>query len=313
VKRISSFTNRLGAGALGTALALLSGAAAAAAETNRTLKPETLTVAYTKAAFLNVNRTDVEAGYIVLAQTVGRRRGYLVTSKVHVFDEASEFEGLLQDEATRLIIVDAWRYLGMDTSKITPFFVSSERGKVGKQYLLLSRQGSGLNTLADLRGKEIMVYEVANTTQGRAWLETLLLESRCGKPDEFFATAMSTGKPTAAVLPVFFGKKHACVVDRAAFELMKELNPQVGKAVQVLAESEPLVDSLVCLRNTGWGSGTFREDLIQTLAEFHREPAGAQILTIFKTDRLIPFEEAQLTTMRKLRATCDRLREEAKP
>ncbi len=298
---------------LGLLLALLASAFAEAAETNSVLKPEALTVAFTKSAFLNVNRTDVEAGYMVLAQTVGRRRGYLVKSKVQVFEEASEFESLLQDEASRLIIVDAWRYLSMGTIEITPFFVSSEQGKVGKQYLLLTRQGSGLDKLADLRGKEIAVYEVANTTQGRAWLETLLLENHCGTPDEFFASTVSAGKPTAAVLPVFFGKKQACVVDRAAFELMKELNPQVGKAVQVLAESEPVVDSLVCLRNSGWGSGTFREDLIETLRDFHLEPAGAQILTLFKTDRLIPFEEKHLTTMRTLRAAYDRLGKVIKP
>ena len=260
-----------------------------------------------------MNQTDVEAGYKVLAQTVGRRRGYLVTAKVQVFDDAAEFESLLQDETVRLIILDAWRYLGMDTRQITPFFVSSEQGKVGKQYLLLTRQGSGLNTLTDLRGKEIVVYEVANTTQGRVWLETLLLENHCGTPEEFFARTDGVGKTTAAVLPVFFGKKQACVVDRASFELMKELNPQVGEKIQVLAASDPVVDSLVCLRNSGWPPGTFREDLIQTLTEFHLEPAGAQILTLFKTDRLIPFEETQLDTMRKLRATYNRLRKETKP
>ena len=239
MRRTFSLSYLLGAGALGALLAFLGSDSAWAGENNGGLKPEALTVAFTKTAFLNVNQTDVEAGYKVLAQTVGRRRGYLVTAKVQVFNDAAEFESLFQDKVVRLIIVDAWRYLGMDTRQITPFFVSSEQGKVGKQYLLLTRQGSGLNTLTDLRGKEIVVYEVANTTQGRIWLETLLLENRCGTSDEFFARTDGVGKTTAAVLPVFFGKKHACVVDQASFELMKELNPQVGEKIQVVDGFRP--------------------------------------------------------------------------
>jgi phosphonate transport system substrate-binding protein len=201
----------------------------------------------------------------------------------------------------------------MDTSQITPLFVSSAQGKTGKEYVLLTRQGGGLNTLADLRGKELAVYEVANATQGRYWLETLLLENNYGNLKEFFARAESVAKPTAAVLPVFFGKKHACLVDRASFQLMKELNPQVGRAVQVVEASDLLVDSLICLRNSGWPPGTFREEFIQTLGEFHLDSAGAQILAMFKTDRLIPFQETDLDTIRSLRATYDRLRKESQP
>jgi hypothetical protein len=44
----------------------------------------------------------------------------------------------------------------------------------------------------------------------------------------------------------------------------------------------------------------------------HQEPAGQQILTLFKVDRLAPFQENQLDTVRKLRGAHDRLRQEVK-
>jgi phosphonate transport system substrate-binding protein len=310
------FLHRLVLGAL-----LCAGLGAHAAGTSATggatpageLKPELLNVAFSPSAFLNVNRNDVEAGYVILTQTVGRRRGYLVTTRAQIFESPSEFDSMLRDSGTRMMVLDSSRFLALEDRAIKPHFVTAERGQVGKQYLLLTKRDSGLNTLADLKQKEILVYEVANTTQGRFWLETLLLEHGHGTPTGYFARIDGVGKPSSAVLPVFFGRKQACIVDRAGFDLMTELNPQVGKSIQVVASSERLLDSLICLRESDWGPGRFREDLIQTLAELHREPAGAQVLTLFKTDQLVPFDEKQLATMRALQATHQRLSKEARP
>jgi hypothetical protein len=117
----------------------------------------------------------------------------------------------------------------------------------------------------------------------------------------------------SAVLPVFFGKKDACLVDDAGFQVMNELNLQVGKALQTVTISEPYVDGIVCLRNEGWPSAAQKQDVIDALAELHQEPAGQQILTLFKIGQLVPFEEKQLDTVKRLRATHDRLRKETKP
>lgn len=271
------------------------------------LKEEALTVAFTETAFLGVNRNDVEAGYKVLARTLGERRGYRILSNVKAFNGAEDLDQLLLDETVRMLVVNAWVFLEMDTSQLTPCFLGSAQGSVGRQYLLVTRRDSGLNSLADLRGKDVLVFQLANATLGRYWLETLIRESRFGDPNRFLARAEYVVKPSAAVLPVFFGKKSACVVDRAGFELMQELNPQVGKELKVLAESDILVDSVICIRNDRWPPGSFREDLIQTLGEFHLEPAGAQILTMFKADRLAPYSEEHIAASRRLHAAHRRL------
>ena len=120
-------------------------------------------------------------------------------------------------------------------------------------------------------------------------------------------------KPTAAVLPVFFGKKPACVVDDGSFDLMKELNPQVGQILQVVAISDTLADVVVCLREEHWSSDKLKADTITALNELHMDPAGKQICTLFKIDRMVPFQDSQLDTIRKLRTTYESLRKENAP
>ena len=290
---------------LGPVASLCAGAAAS----DDGLPTVALTVGFTESAFLGVNQADLAAGYKVLAQMVGERRGYEIVSEVRAFKDADDIETLLFDETVRVVVMSSWVFLDIDTRGLTPMFIGSLETGLGRSYVLLARRDREWNTLADLRGTDLVVFELANASLGRYWIEVLVEESGLGGAGDFFAHRQYVHRPSSAVLPVFFGNKQACVVDREGFELMKEMNPQLGRELQVIAESDVLVDTVMCLRNDSWPEGGFRGDLIQTLGELHRETAGAQILTLFKTDQLVPFREEYLANTRALRAAHDRLRE----
>ena len=211
-----------------------------------------------------------------------------------------------------LFILDTWDYLSLRTPEVVePKFVAVEDRVAAERYLLLTQSGSGLNQIDDLRGRDIAVLENMTTNLAGYWLETLLLEKQLGTQDEFFRDIKIVEKASTSVLPVFFGNRHACVVDESAFAVMTEMNPQVGRRLQSIAASEPYVDSLIAFSRSGWETGTQREDMCQGLAELHLEPEGQQILNLFKASKLIPFKESHLDTVRELRATHDRLRNES--
>jgi phosphonate transport system substrate-binding protein len=53
--------------------------------------------------------------------------------------------------------------------------------------------------------------------------------------------------------------------------------------------------------------------LLAELGELHLEPAGRQILSLFKINQLLPFQEAHLATVRELWSSYTRLQKEARP
>ena len=268
----------------------------------------TLNVAFTRSNFLNVNRGDAEAAFKVFTATVGQRRGYLIESHTQIFETGSDFEAAIQAGAVDLAIIDTWDFVPMDIQGIVdPKFVSVEQRIVLEDYVLLTRRGSGLKTLADLRAKDVALLETTNTNLSGPWIRTLLAEHRFGDAEVFFHKIEIVNKPSAAVLPVFFGQKHACVVDRSGFDIMNELNPQVGKRLQIIAVSVPYLDTVICIKRTGWISDQYRDDLIEALGELHSEPSGQQILTLFKTNYLIPFKDEYVDSVRELKATYQRL------
>jgi phosphonate transport system substrate-binding protein len=300
--------------ALAAFLLLLLAPAAHSAEPNSGREPEVFQVGFTKASFRNVNQNDAAAAFRVFSDAIGRRFGNLIKSETRVFDDTPTFEAAIKGGSMKLMIMDAWQFLSMDIHQLVkPVFVVSENGKVGRKYLILTRRGSGLQTLADLRGKSIVQVEAASGHVGKHWLNTLLLANGFGSQETFFNGVEVVGKPSAAVLPVFFGKKPACFVDEPSFETMRELNPQVGRDLQVVAVSERFADIILCLSNSGWAAEKSKADTMTALSELHLEPAGQQILILFKIDKLVPFEEQQLDTVKKLRATYNQLQKRASP
>jgi len=284
------------------------------AETNRVPAPAVFRVGMAKACFHNVNHNDAVAAFRAFMETVAHNYGYSFTSEVQIFDDSPTFETAIRQQPLSLIVMDAWQYLTMDIHpQVQPLFSVSENGKVGRKYLVLTRRDSGLTNLAALRGKPIVKLETTCENVGEHWLTTRLLSEKLGTPDTFFGSIEEVSKPTAAVLPVFFGKLPACVVDEASFEVMKELNPQVGHVLQVVAASDTYYSIVICLSDQGWISKQARADTVKALNDLSRSPAGQQIFTLFKLDKFVPVGEAQLLPVRKLQAAYEALQKQNAP
>lgn len=214
----------------------------------------------------------------------------------------------------QLAAVGAWEYSDMDISAVMePVFVHVEQDRALKEYLLLTRRDSGLNTLRSLRGKDIVLLENTVSLLSLPWLEVLLAEENLGTKETFFRKAEVVQKPSAAVLPVFFGTRQACVTDRPAYQILTEMNPQVSASLQVVATSQPYVSSIICMSKNGWPSEESKNDFRTALKDLHQDPDGHQILMLFKVERFEPFKEVYLKSLKELRAKHQRLLLKPKP
>ena len=87
-------------------------------------------------------------------------------------------------------------------------------------------------------------------------------------------------------------------------------NP-IGHAERAGASVRFCANEPGCGANSG-GAGLGELVLGGSLAELHLEPAGQQILTLFKISKLVSFEEWHFETVKKLRAQQEQLSKEAK-
>ena len=298
--------------ALRGAIALLAAVAAAvlwsplrrvlASEQAARLVPVSLQIGFTHEAFLAANQNDVEAAFKVLGVTIGEEYGFDLNVNVHFYGTSAELEKAIEAHEINFAIFDALSFAATPAAsrRLKPIFVPSSNGTPGTRYLLLVRRDTLFRSIADLRSTRIVQLKGPNLVMGRIWVDSLLKAAHQPPSAAFFQQFELAERPTAAVLPVYFGSRDACVVDESSFALMKELNPQVGAKLATVAASPPIESFVICASQTDWSTPLFYPDLIKMLSNLDGNPRGKQILTLFKLDHLLPYREEYLDSARAL-------------
>lgn len=288
------------AAGLATAALLLALVGPYAAQAAAPPPPDTLRVVFSPDKFSAVNRNDALASFKVWIETVGRRRGINVLVQSSTYETEEELRQLLRRRAADLLIIRSLPFLelGREQALLEPKFMAETGDGASQRYCLLTRRAPHLS-LSDLRGRKINILTAGGASLGRTWLAELLREHDLGPARDFCAAAEDVTSPSAAILPVYFGKADACVVEASRFAVMQELNPQLGQALEVCETSPAYLESVICIRRDEF---EHKGELVDGLASLHEEPAGRQMLMVFKVGRLLPFEEQALDSVRDLRA-----------
>jgi ABC-type phosphate/phosphonate transport system substrate-binding protein len=278
---------------------------------DKRLVPVMMKVGFTDTAFLQSNRNDIEAALKVLAESIGRKHGFQVTVKSHAFSDITTFHNSVIAGEINLAVFDSITYIaGRPWGNLIANYITSNENTTGRRYLVLVRRDSGINSLEDLRGRSIVEFQAPNLSLGHLWLLSLLRARNVKTHEEFFRTVEHVARPSSAVLPVFFSKRDACLVDDLGFKLMVELNPQVGAQLKSVEVSVPLVGAVICTSETDWSAPEVHSVLLKSLRELYLEPSGQQMLTLFKIDQLVPYEESKMTSVRELWSNFEQARKE---
>lgn len=246
-----------------------------------------------------VNHNDARAALKVWFDVMAQERGFILDSRIDVVEGVQEIRDRLQSHSVDLLALDLKTYMELESSHLVVPILTPARGRQGSalySYLLLVGPASETTTISTLRGKHILVSSGNASNTGLAWLEVLLGKERLGRAASFFAAVKVADKPQACILPLFFGSVDACVVDEISLNLAKEMNPQVGK-LKVLARSGPLIEGLIAMPAQQF---PYLKELLDSMLSLHQTPRGRQLLTVFRTDRLVPVQPGDLDSARDL-------------
>jgi ABC-type phosphate/phosphonate transport system substrate-binding protein len=247
--------------------------------------------------FATLNRNDAVAAIKAWFEIVGRERGFTLDSEVDTSNSLAEMRRRLMEESVDILILEITDYLRLErTGLLRPQLLGSRTatGEPRYSYVLLVDPASGVQDLAGLRGKTLNHSSRLESNTSMAWLELTLAKERLGRATSFLGATKAVSNPQECVLPLFFGRVDACVVDEVNLELLKEMNPQLGK-LRVLARSVPLVDSVIAAPVK---PHPYRRELLEAILGLHQHPRGRQLLMVFKTGKLITIRPGDLDSAR---------------
>jgi ABC-type phosphate/phosphonate transport system substrate-binding protein len=191
------------------------------------------------------------------------------------------------------------RDLVVDTNDVTD----------GSEYVLLVHQSSGIQTLADLRGRSLLFHQNPRTCLDKIWLDTLLASAHLGAADTLLGRIERNPKLSRVVLPVFFRQADACLVTRRAFATMCELNPQLAKQLRPLATSPKLIMTFMAFHKDT--PPETRRRFVAAVIDLHNNPAGRQALMLFGANRLVEGDVSLLRSSFDLLHAYERLKGQA--
>lgn len=262
------------------------------------LETVVLQVGLPRTSFSDLNENDAKATYRAFISASGRKMGYNVRSEITIYDTREDFEKAARAGKMHALLMSSWGWVTGNVRDVADIaYVPLVHGSTQRRFILLVRRDRGYTSFRDLRGRSLLWSTNESATLGRPWLDTLVMGDGALSSEAFFSKLTSVGKPGLAILPVFFGNADACLVDESSFAVAAELNPQLAKTLVALETSDPLVNGVVCVSRTAWVRDQHRLDFWGTLGRLHDDAAGRQVLTLFKAERLVPFEESQLTTL----------------
>ncbi len=266
---------------------LLAGSAPCTAAAEPSVGGDGVKMGFSTAMFYDVSMADVQAAVTIWARELGRNAGFSAQPIARVFDDLDEMLGEVRTGALDVVALTSLDYLRVQAEvPLEPALVGRQSGKVTDTYLLLVHRESGIDSLAELRGKSLAILGGGDSIVA-LWLDTLLGRQGLPRADEFLTVTRHGPRASDVLLRVFFRSKNACVATGNAYATAVELNPQLGRDLVVLAGSPRFPLGLMCL---GGALGPERKQrIVAACLKVAATPAGRQLLTLFKVEDVVRF------------------------
>jgi phosphonate transport system substrate-binding protein len=152
---------------------------------------------------------------------------------------------------------------------------------------IITQADSGINTLADLRGKRFAFVDPASTS---GYLFPVAGLKKAGyDPQKFFGQTVFAGSHNNVVLAVYQGRVDAGSVFEDARAAVQKTLPDVMQKVKVVWKSDPIPNDTVSFRKGL--PGDVKDKVTNALLRFSETPAGLDALkSLYEIEALADYQ-----------------------
>ena len=251
-------------------------------------------VGFSANIFKGVYLKDATAAAKVLTELFLEKYKRTWEVKPHeVFTSIYELEKILKEQEFEVLVIHPSEYIQVEyLNLLEPIGVTLRDGSPYDSYHLLVHKDSNLKKMQDLKGRTVLLSSrLGNKVE--LWIDYLLKKKKLARKEKYFSKLQFVDKPLATILPVFFKKEDACIVDESSYKTVFELNPQIGQELESIEISEPLAIALVVIRKN-ISDPQVKADIKEAFLDLHRYEESRQYLTIFRIGKIVEYKEEYL-------------------
>jgi phosphonate transport system substrate-binding protein len=236
-------------------------------------------VAISESLFGDVNQNDARAAMSVWIRRLKEQLFLPADLEADLFVTFPSISAQLRSGIAQSVAISAVEYWKL-RPLLDPTTVVVAEHQEEPRYLLISRRGKGVESLADLMGKRLLVQSNPQTCLAAPWLHILTQPLRQRTAGKFFGEVSLWKRPQQVVLPVYFGQADCGLVLESAMQSLTELNPKLSRDLLIVATSPPLEPGayafgVACPR-------AYRDALANALAALSAHESGKLVLSLFQ-------------------------------
>jgi len=276
--RLTRFTAMMGAGCMVAACAIV---ILAESDASPHGGPTQLRMAVSEKVVVGVNLNDAKAALAIwsgeLLKSIDVRME--LAAKQDWVMTSDQLLAAIRAGQVDLVCLTVQEYLQVVPYIDTRRILTDNYG--GDEFVLVVRQGSGIDNLAGLRGKSLILWDSPSTSLAEPWLAVEFWKESPDSPRQVLGRITRNTKLSQVVLPVFFGQADACMVTRRGLDTMVELNPQLAQKLKVLASSPRMEGTFFACRKDC--PEAFKKQILDGLLRSESSPTARQISTMFQS------------------------------
>lgn len=268
--------------------------------------PKVLHAGFLARIYHDIDPRDAKAATELLARAISRNMGLTTDPRVTLYDTMDALTAAVRRGELELVSMPTIDYLRIrDSVPLIPAVVGAHNGGRGTSYLLVVRRRGAIKTFGELKGKNILLMPANKHEASRLWLEMQVAQHNGRSLQSFFTTIQESSRVSQSVMAVFFKKADVALVTRAGFDTSCQLNPQVGRELAVIAESDYYSDGVTCFPVQV--SPKVRSIITTAISNLNMSVTGRQLYTIFQTTGTTPFRPSYLESLDRLLQERDRM------
>jgi len=241
---------------------------------------------YSSLFFIGVNPSDARNALIAITNDFVRESGVTPDGDPIIYENVTEIGGLLDRNQLSVVCMATSEYwLLRPRIAFDLFLTNIKNGTTDQVYVVLAREDGPIRTLADLRGKRLGELTNSDMNLADVWLDVELARQHLPPTAKLVANIARSNKPAKVVLPVFFKQLDACLVTRASYNLMVELNPQVGRQLRIVTTSPSYITVFYGFRPDT--PAIPKAKVIRTMLDLHKSINGRQTLSLFQIEKIV--------------------------
>ena len=191
-------------------------------------------------------------------------------------------------------------YLELKKHKnVVPYAKVVKGGNSLYNAIILVRKDSGINTLADLKGKK---FAYTNKTSSHGYMyPNITIKDQFGTSlESFFGSILTTKKDPDGVLAVLYKRADAVSASSQTFATLCELMPRLRRELKVINKSEPMVHGPMFYYKPNIKNSATIDRVKAEMLNMDKVVTGKQVLILFKIGGWTTANDNDYNSLRQL-------------